>query len=150
MDSLRARQVDLENAEAELECQRQDFAWQQAKQPLDNDDAARTGAPSTLRLPHEAYSMAAATCRLEDVSNTPNLKTNKRLHEVKQLIHVALEQSAKSSASQHCVVFCRLSQPTTTTNRKRSNTHALPMGRSGGNSFGSSSGHLWTRGTKPR
>ena len=43
--------MDLEAVEAELECQRQDFARQQAMQPLGNDDADGTGAPNTLRFP---------------------------------------------------------------------------------------------------
>jgi hypothetical protein len=51
VDCLRALHVDLEAAEAELERQRQDFAWQQAAQPLGNDDDVRKGAPSTLRFP---------------------------------------------------------------------------------------------------
>jgi hypothetical protein len=38
-----------------------------------------------------AYNMAAAACRLEDISNTPDPKTNKRLHKMKRLLHVALE-----------------------------------------------------------
>ena len=61
-DRLRARQVDLEATEAEIEHQRQDLAWQQATQPPRNDDDARTGAPSTLRFPRAAYNMAAAAC----------------------------------------------------------------------------------------
>jgi hypothetical protein len=36
--------------------------------------------------------MAAAGCRLEDISNTPDPKTNELLNEAKQLLHVALMQ----------------------------------------------------------
>jgi hypothetical protein len=68
--------VDLEAIEVELECQRQDFARQQAAQPPINDDNAYTGAPSTLRFPRAAYNMAAIAYRLEDISDMPDLKTN--------------------------------------------------------------------------
>jgi hypothetical protein len=44
--------------------------------------------------------MAAAACRLKDISDTPDLKTNERLNEVKRILHLALEQQAKSLASQ--------------------------------------------------
>jgi hypothetical protein len=60
-------------------------------QPPINEDDACTGAPSTLRFPREAYNMAAATYRLEDISDTPDPKTNKWLHEARWLFHVALE-----------------------------------------------------------
>jgi hypothetical protein len=50
-DHLRARQVNLEAVEAELERQRLDFAWQQATHPLGDDDDTRMGAPSGLRFP---------------------------------------------------------------------------------------------------
>jgi hypothetical protein len=43
--------------------------------------------------------MVAAACRLENISDAPNSKTNKRLHEARRLLHVTLEQQAKSSAS---------------------------------------------------
>jgi hypothetical protein len=36
--------------------------------------------PSTLRFPWAAYNMVAAACRLEDISNTPDPKTNEQLH----------------------------------------------------------------------
>jgi hypothetical protein len=36
--------------------------------------------------------MAVAACHLDDISDTPDPKTNKRLNEAKQLLHVALEQ----------------------------------------------------------
>jgi hypothetical protein len=67
--------VDLEATKAELECQRYDFAQQQAAQPPINDDDAYMGAPSILRFPWAAYNMAAIACRLEDISNMPDLKT---------------------------------------------------------------------------
>jgi hypothetical protein len=38
-------------------------------------------------------------CRLEDVSNTPDPKTNEWLHKARWLLRVALEQQAESSAS---------------------------------------------------
>jgi hypothetical protein len=36
--------------------------------------------------------MAATICRLEDISDMPDPKTNERLHEAKRLLHVALKQ----------------------------------------------------------
>jgi hypothetical protein len=90
-DHLRARQVNLEAVEAELERQRLDFAWQQATHPLGDDDDTRMGAPSGLRFHCAAYNMATAACRLEDISDTPDPKTNERLNEAKRLLRVALE-----------------------------------------------------------
>jgi hypothetical protein len=52
-----------------------------------------------LRFPKEAYNMAAAACRLKDISDMPDLKTNERLHEARWLVCIALEQQAESSAS---------------------------------------------------
>ena len=43
------------------------------------------------RLRHAQDSIHDA-CRLEDISDTPDLKTNERLHEAKRLLYVALEQ----------------------------------------------------------
>jgi hypothetical protein len=43
--------------------------------------------------------MVVAACRLEDISNTPDLKTNERLHEARRLLRVALDQQSDSSAS---------------------------------------------------
>jgi hypothetical protein len=91
--------VDLEAAEAELKCQRQGFARQQATHPLNYDDDACKGAPSGLCFPGMAYNMAAAACRLEDISNTLDPKINERLNEAKQLLRVALEQQTESLAS---------------------------------------------------
>jgi hypothetical protein len=82
----------MEAAEVELEHQRQDFALQYVMQPLNNDNDARTGAPRTLHFPRAAYNMAATICRLEDISDMPDPKTNERLHEAKRLLHVALKQ----------------------------------------------------------
>ena len=90
-DHLRARQVDLEATEAELKLQRQELARQQVMHPLGNDDDTRTGAPSGLCFPHVVYNMVAATCHLEDISDMPDLKTNKELNKVKWLLHVALK-----------------------------------------------------------
>ena len=45
------------------------------------------------------YNKAATTCRLEDIFDTPNLKTNKRLNKAKWLLHVTIEQQDKSSAA---------------------------------------------------
>ena len=99
--------MDLETAEAELKHQRQDLAWQRATHPLSNDKDARIGAPSGLYFPHvdtrtgassgllfprATYNMVATTCRLENISDMPDLKTNERLHEAKQLLHITLEQ----------------------------------------------------------
>jgi hypothetical protein len=36
--------------------------------------------------------MAAVACRLEDISNTLDPKTNEQLNEEKRLLHVTLEQ----------------------------------------------------------
>ena len=69
--------------------------------PHGNDDDARMGAPSGLCFPHATYNMAAAGCCLEDISDTPDPKTNKRLNEAKRLLRVALKQQAKSLASWH-------------------------------------------------
>jgi hypothetical protein len=41
----------------------------------------------------------ATTYRLEDISDTPDLMTNERLHKARWLLRVALEQQAKSSTS---------------------------------------------------
>ena len=77
--------------------------------PHGNDDDARTGAPSDVCFPHAAYNMAATACHLEDISDTPDPKTNERLNEVKRLLRVALEQQAKSLASQHRATLSRSS-----------------------------------------
>ena len=74
-DRLRARQVDLEATEAELECQRRDLAWQQTVHPLGNDDDAHMGAPSGLCFPCVVYNMATTACCLEDISDMPDPKT---------------------------------------------------------------------------
>jgi len=68
--------VDLEGAEAELECQRQDLAWQQDAQPPSNNNDAHTVVSGTMRFPQAAYNMAVAAYRLEDISDMPDLKTN--------------------------------------------------------------------------
>ena len=62
------------------------------------------GAPYTLHFPRAAYNMAGATCRLEDISDMPDLKTNELLHEARWLLCVALEQQDESSASRCHVV----------------------------------------------
>jgi hypothetical protein len=36
--------------------------------------------------------MVATAFWLEHISDTPDLKTNERLHEARQLLHVAIEQ----------------------------------------------------------
>jgi hypothetical protein len=36
--------------------------------------------------------MAVVACHLEDISDTPDLKTNERLHKARQLLHVVLDQ----------------------------------------------------------
>lgn len=58
------------------------------------------GAPSMLHFPRAAYNMAAAAYRLEDISDTLDLKTNERIHEAKWFLRIALEQQVKSSVSQ--------------------------------------------------
>jgi hypothetical protein len=94
--------------------------------------------------------MAATACQLEDISDTPDPKTNEHLHEAKRLLRVTLEQQAESFASQCLAALSRLSQPMTTTNRDRSDAHAPPMGKSSGDSSSSSSGCPRTTSTKPR
>ena len=39
-----------------------------------------------------AYNMASTASRLEDISDTPDPKTNERLNESKQLLRVTLKQ----------------------------------------------------------
>ena len=75
--------MDLEAAEAELECQRQELARQQAAQPPIDDDDTRSGAPSMPRFPRAAYNMVAAACHLENISDTLDPKTNERLHKAR-------------------------------------------------------------------
>jgi hypothetical protein len=53
--------------------------------------------------------MVIAACCLEDIFDMPDLKTNKRLNEVKQLLHVAIVQQAESLASRCCATLSRLS-----------------------------------------
>jgi hypothetical protein len=67
--------------------------------------------------------MAAAACHLEDISNTPNLKTDEQWNEARRLLHVTFEQQAKSSASQCHAMLSRLSQMMATANRGCSNAH---------------------------
>ena len=38
------------------------------------------------------YNMATTACLLEDICDTPDPKTNKRLHEVKRLLCVGLKR----------------------------------------------------------
>jgi hypothetical protein len=102
-----------------------------------------------LRLPRVAYNMAAAACRLEDISDTPDPKTNERLHEAKQLLHIALEQQAESSVPWHRVATSRLFQPMPTVNRDYSDTHAPPTGGDSDDASGNNFDRLRTRGAKP-
>jgi hypothetical protein len=69
--------------------------------------------------------MAVVACRLEDISDMPNSKTNERLHEAKWLLHVALEQQTEHSASWRRAPFSKPPQLTTTANGDRSDTNAL-------------------------
>ena len=118
--------------------------------PLSDGDDTHTGAPSGLCFPHVSYNMAATAYRLEDIFDMLDPKTKKRLNEAKRLLHITLEQQAESSASRHRATLSRPSQPTTTTNGDCSDAHTSPIGERGGESFGSSSDRLQTRGTKPR
>jgi hypothetical protein len=46
-----------------------------------------------LRYPRVAYNMVAiAACLLEDISDTPDPKTNEQMHKARRLLHVALKQ----------------------------------------------------------
>jgi hypothetical protein len=94
--------------------------------------------------------MAAAVCWLEDISDTPDSKTNERLHEARRLLHIALEQQAESFASWHRAGLSKPSQPMTTTNGDRSDAHAPPVVGSNGDSSGSSYDCPQTRGAKPK
>jgi hypothetical protein len=91
-DRLRARQVNLEAAKAELKHQRQDLVRQQDAHPLGDNDDARMGAPSGLCFPHVTYNMAATAYHLEDISDMPDVRTNERSNEAKRLLRVTLEQ----------------------------------------------------------
>jgi hypothetical protein len=44
--------------------------------PLGDNDDTCMGAPSGLYFPSAAYNMAATACHLEDIFDTPDLKTN--------------------------------------------------------------------------
>jgi hypothetical protein len=79
--------------------------WQHTTHPLGDVNDARTGVTSSLCFPYAVYNMVTTACHLEDISNTPNLKTNEWLNEVKRLLRIALEQHSKSSASRHHVVL---------------------------------------------
>jgi predicted glycosyltransferase len=57
-----------------------------------NDDDACMGAPSMLCFPHVAYNMVATTCRLGDIYDTLDPKTNEWLHKARRLLYVTLEQ----------------------------------------------------------
>jgi hypothetical protein len=67
--------------------------------PLSDNNDACTRALGGLCFPHLAYNLAATACRLEDISNMPDSKTNGWKNKLKKLIRVALEQQAESSAS---------------------------------------------------
>lgn len=58
-------------------------------------------APDMLCFPQAAYNMAATVCRLSDISDTPEPRTNEKLLEARWVLHFTLEQQAKSSASRH-------------------------------------------------
>ena len=60
--------------------------------PLGDNDDTHTVAPHGLCIPSVAYNMAAIACRLEDISNMLDPKTNERLNEAKRFLRVALEQ----------------------------------------------------------
>jgi hypothetical protein len=107
--------------------------------PLDNDTC--TGAPSDLCFSNVAYNMAPVTCRLEDISDTSDPKTNEQLNEANRLLHVTLEQQAESSASQRRATFSRPSQMTATANGGHSDVHAPPVGGSSGDT--SNNGSDW-------
>ena len=68
--------MDLEAAEVELELQ------------TTTTPAQGLLAPWSTRA---AYNMVATAYRLEDIFDTLDPKTNERLHEARQLLHVALE-----------------------------------------------------------
>jgi len=47
--------------------------------------------PSVSRFPQVVYNMAAASCRLGDIPNTPDPKTNEKLREAQRFLDIALE-----------------------------------------------------------
>jgi hypothetical protein len=51
-----------------------------------------------LHIPHVAYNMAVVACRLEDIFDTSDPKTNERLHEARRLLRVTLKKQAESLA----------------------------------------------------
>jgi len=52
----------------------------------------RSGEPDlNAPVPRAANNMEVAACRLEDISDTPNRKTNKRLQEARWLLYIALK-----------------------------------------------------------
>ena len=65
--------MDLEAAEALLGRQREDFAWQQAAHPLDDDNNTRMGLLAAFCFPHAAYNMVATAYYLEDISDMPDV-----------------------------------------------------------------------------
>jgi len=66
-------------------------------------------APSGLYFPRAAYNMADTTCRLEDIFDTSDPKTNERLNRAKRLLRIALEQQLESLASQRRAMLSWLS-----------------------------------------
>ena len=50
------------------------------------------GAPDGFCFPCASYIMAATACRLDDISDTPNPKTNEWLNEAKWLLRIAFMQ----------------------------------------------------------
>lgn len=141
--------MDLEAAKAELKRQREELACQQAVLPVDDDDA-HVGAPSLLCFPRVAYNMAAAACRLEDISDTLDPRTNERLHEVKQLLCIALEKQTKSLASRRHATPSKSSWPMAAINGDHSDARTPPMGGDSDGTSSNSSDRPRTKGTKPR
>jgi hypothetical protein len=86
--------------------------------------------------------MVVAACRIEDISDTPNPKTNEWLNEAKRLLRVTLEQQAESLASRFHAVLSLLSQTTVTANVEGgggcSDAHTPQAVRSSGDTSGNS------------
>lgn len=69
-EHLHTRQADLDVAQIKLERRREEME-QHLAALRDDDNCA--GAPSVMCFPSAAYNMAAAACRLGDISHTPNI-----------------------------------------------------------------------------
>jgi hypothetical protein len=94
--------------------------------------------------------MAAAACRLEDIFDAPDPKTNERLNETKRLLRIPLEQQAKSSASRCRASPSQPSQTMATANGGHSDARTPLAEEGSGNLSDYSSDRPRTKGAQPR